>query len=149
MAAGGDGYVGYQTLFDTVRNKVGANNLCLVGGLDYAYRLDFVNQDNNGFGVKGEGLVYCSHPYNKKGIDPNVVQQSPLFDKNFKGVLNKYPVMFTEFGCNLPETRKNGKWIADSPQYKHVNVNPNPDNPNDPKDSICWGENRTGCSRLL
>ena len=96
--SGGDGYVGYQKLFDTVR-KAGANNLCLVGGLDYAYRLDFVNDD---FGVKGTGLVYASHPYNKKGIDPNVVAKSPLFDKNFAGVLKKFPVIFTEFGCNLP-----------------------------------------------
>jgi hypothetical protein len=108
--SGGDGYVGYQTLFDIVRNKVGANNLCLVGGLDYAYRLDFVNKDDNGvvnkdgkgFGVKGTGLVYCSHPYNRKGIDPNVIDKSPLFKDNFAGVLDKFPVMFTEFGCTLP-----------------------------------------------
>jgi hypothetical protein len=45
-----------------------------------------------------------------------------LFDVNFSGVLNKFPVMFTEFGCNVPG----------EDQYTHVN-NPGGDDP------ICSG----------
>ena len=60
-----DSYAGYQQLYDAVRGA-DANNLCIVGGLDWAYDLSFVNSE---FGVKGTGIVYCSHPYWPKGND--------------------------------------------------------------------------------
>src|SRR5262245_56505074 len=55
-------YAGYQQLYEAVRGA-GANNLCIIGGLDWAYDLSFVNDK---FRVKGDNIVYCSHPYNPK-----------------------------------------------------------------------------------
>lgn len=83
---------GYQQLYDAVRS-VGANNICIINGTDYGYDISFVN---DAFGVKGYNIVYGSHPYNEKGANGG-------FDKNFKGVLGKYPLIFTEFGVNQSE----------------------------------------------
>jgi Cellulase (glycosyl hydrolase family 5) len=88
-------YAGYQQLYKAVRDA-GANNLCIIGGLDWAYDLSFVKSD---FGVKGTNIVYCSHPYYPKGV----AGPSPLFKDNFAGVLGKFPVILTEFGGNLKE----------------------------------------------
>lgn len=101
--SGGGGYVGYQQLYDAVRAAGAKNNLCIVGGLDWAYDLSFVSSD---FRVQGTGIVYCSHPYNPKGKD--------LFASNFAGVLGKFPVIFTEFGGNAELTYK------DLAYYTHV-----------------------------
>jgi hypothetical protein len=120
-------YVGYQTLLDTVR-EVGATNICLVGGLDYAYRLEFVNKD---FCVKDKpakdrpgndkpGIVYCSHLYNGRGTEikddtvgidgflygPPVKGKRSRFAENFEKVCKNFPVMITEFGCNVGGSRK-------------------------------------------
>jgi hypothetical protein len=89
---GGD-IVGYQPLYDAVRGA-GANNLCIVGGLDWAYDLSFVPA----YQVQGVGIVYCSHPYVPKGKDG--------FESNFAGVLGKFPVILTEFGGNQESTYK-------------------------------------------
>jgi hypothetical protein len=53
---------GMQKMLDTVR-ATGAKNMVLVGGLDYAYRLDGIV---NGFGLKddtGNGIIYACHIY--------------------------------------------------------------------------------------
>lgn len=93
-------YSGYQQLYNAVR-ITGANNICIVNGLDYGYDLNFVNDS---FKVNGFNIVYGSHPYNGKGtVDWAGLGGS--FDNNFKGVLDKYPLIFTEFGVN------------DQPQY--------------------------------
>jgi hypothetical protein len=111
---------GYQMLLNAVR-QAGANNICLVGGLDYAYRLEFVNKD---FCVKetpnGNGIVYCSHLYNARGTDvtddadslnghwygPPVNDGRSPFDVNFAGVLHNFPVMITESGATrVPSTK--------------------------------------------
>lgn len=86
---GNANYAGYQELYDVVRS-VGADNICIVNGLDYGYDLSFVNND---FRVTGTNIVYGSHPYNAKGSDGG-------FEKNFQGVIGKYPLIFTEFGSN-------------------------------------------------
>jgi aryl-phospho-beta-D-glucosidase BglC (GH1 family) len=86
---------GYQQLYDAVRGT-GAKNICLVSGLDWAYDLSFVN-DN--FRVAGDNIIYCSHPYYPKGNTEG--KFSPA--SNFAGVLGKFPVIFTEFGCNSPD----------------------------------------------
>ena len=136
---------GYQMLLNAVR-EAGANNICLVGGLDYAYRLEFVNKD---FCVKdtpnGNGIVYCSHLYNARGTDvtddadsltghwygPPVKDGRSPFDVNFAGVLDNFPVMITEFGCNQ------------SLQYEPViGCEGSPEDP--PKPGICTaGKNKT------
>lgn len=97
----GDGvsYSGYQQLYDAVR-QTGAQNICIVGGLDYAYQLDFVSTS---FGVKGSNIVYCSHPYNSKG-QPGYTGAGGPFASNFAGILGTYPLIFTEFGGNLTTT---------------------------------------------
>jgi hypothetical protein len=96
---GGDGHVGYQELHDVVR-AAGANNVCIVAGLDFGYQLDFVS---SGFSVKGFGILYCSHPYNPKGKSDYTGPGGPLA-KNFAGVLGTFPVILTEFGGNLNST---------------------------------------------
>ena len=89
----GDGYIGYQKLYDTVRDA-GANNLCIVNGLDYAYDLSFVNDS---FRVTGSNIIYGSHPYNQKGQD-GYTGAGGTFATDFAGILGKYPIIFTEFG---------------------------------------------------
>lgn len=84
--AGNETYAGFQDLYNVVRDT-GANNLCIINGLDYAYDLSFVSDT---FKVDGINIVYGSHPYDKK----------TNFDDNFKGVLGKFPLIFTEFGVN-------------------------------------------------
>ena len=92
---GGNGYVGYQQLYNAVR-ATGANNICIVNGLDYAYDLSFVNDS---FCVAGFNIVYGSHPYNQKGQD-GYTGEGGTFDNNFTGILGKHPIIFTEFGVN-------------------------------------------------
>jgi hypothetical protein len=90
-------YAGYQELVDEIR-KTGAKNLCIMNGLDWAYDLSFVNDQ---FNVKGENLIYGSHPYNEKLYKSKNHHQSPLLDEaNFQGVLGRYPLIFTEFGVD-------------------------------------------------
>jgi aryl-phospho-beta-D-glucosidase BglC (GH1 family) len=84
----GDGFqvVGMQELYDTVR-ATGANNLVLVGGLDYAYDLSGVPQHR----VTGYNIVYVSHPYDFNGKQPSdwegdwgfMHQTDPLFVTEF------------------------------------------------------------------
>ena len=78
-------YAGYQQLYDAVRNA-GAENICIINGLDWGYTLNFIN---DAFQVKGYNIVYGAHPYNRT-----------TFDNNFEYVLGRYPLIFTEFGVN-------------------------------------------------
>lgn len=89
-------YAGYQAMYDAVR-KTGANNICIINGLDWGYDLSFVGHS---FGVKGSNLVYGSHPYADKGR-ADWAGPGGSFDNNFKGVLGKYPLIFTEFGDHV------------------------------------------------
>ncbi|MFZ4115477.1 MAG: glycoside hydrolase family 5 protein [Chthoniobacterales bacterium] len=92
---GGGGVVGYQELYNAVRGT-GANNICIVSGLDYAYDLSFVNDT---FCVTGSNIVYCSHPYNQKG-EAGYTGAGGTFAHDFAGILGKHPIVFTEFGVN-------------------------------------------------
>ena len=87
---GNAGFAGYQELYDAVR-EVGAMNLVIVNGLDYGYDLSFVNDS---FKINGTNIIYGSHPYNDKG------SVAGSLDKNFAGIIDKYPLIFTEFGVN-------------------------------------------------
>lgn len=80
------GYIGYQRLYDEVRSR--STNICIINGLEYGYDLSFVNDD---FKVAGTNIVYGSHPYKRTMTELN---------SNFPGVLDKYPLIFTEFGDN-------------------------------------------------
>ena len=92
---GNANYAGYQELVGAVRST-GAHNLCIVNGLDYGYDLSFVN---NQFRVKGDNIIYGSHPYNEKG-KPGYTGPGRDFDYNFQGIIGSYPLIFTEFGVN-------------------------------------------------
>lgn len=100
---GNDSYAGYQELYNAVRST-GANNLCIINGLDYGYDLSFVNDS---FHVEGFNIVYGSHPYNEKGATDWKGAGGSL-QNNFSGILNKYPIIFTEFGVNEASYFPNG-----------------------------------------
>ena len=90
----GDGYevVGMQELYDTVRG-VGADNLVLVGGLNYAYELDGVPTHR----VEGYNIVYVSHPYDFPGKQPS------NWEADWGFLAETDPIFVTEFGsfdCN-------------------------------------------------
>ena len=83
---------GMQTLLDTIR-KAGANNVVVVGGLDWAYDLTGFLK---GYALKdakrGRGLVYACHAYNNKG------DAVPVFLGKLDAALPKIPVIVSEFG---------------------------------------------------
>jgi endoglucanase len=86
----GDGFmvVGMQQLYDAVRGT-GAENLVVIGGLQFAYDLSGVPQN----AVTGHNIVYATHPYNQP---PN--KQPAQWDAGFGFLSATYPVMATEFG---------------------------------------------------
>lgn len=96
-------YAGYQQLYDAVRGT-GAQNICIVGGLDYAYDVSFINTN---FKVNGTNIVYCSHPYNSKG-QPGYQGEGGTFQQNYQGILGNFPLIFTEFGTNSSSYYPNG-----------------------------------------
>src|SRR5260370_27264385 len=62
----GDGFtaVGMQQLYDTVRAS--AQNLVIIGGLDFAYNLSGVPTHR----INGHDIVYNTHPYNQPNKMP-------------------------------------------------------------------------------
>lgn len=100
---GSSTYAGYQQLYNAVRS-VGAQNVAIVNGLDWGYDLSFVNDS---FKLNGINIIYGSHPYNEKGKE-GYTGPGGSFSNNFKGVLGKYPLIFTEFGVNQGQYFPNG-----------------------------------------
>jgi endoglucanase len=78
---------GMQQLYDAVR-AAGADNLVLIGGLDWAYDLSGVVAHR----IDGYNIVYATHPYNT----PN--RQPAAWDKSWGFLAATDPVMVTEFG---------------------------------------------------
>jgi hypothetical protein len=89
----GDGFAvsGMQQLYDAVRAS-GADNLVIIGGLEYAYDLSGVSQ----YPVNGYNIVYATHPYNQPQKQP------AQWDYSFGSLSAMYPVMATEFGDSSP-----------------------------------------------
>jgi hypothetical protein len=90
----GDGFqvVGMQELYDTVRDA-GAENLVLIGGLDYAYDLSGVPDHR----VQGYNIVYTSHPYDFGNKQPGA------WTDDWGFLADTDPIFVTEFGsfdCN-------------------------------------------------
>ena len=85
----GDGFTvtGMQALYDAVR-ATGAENLVLIGGLQYAYDLSGVSSNR----VQGHNIVWATHPYNQPGKQPQ------NWDDGFGSLSTTDPVMATEFG---------------------------------------------------
>jgi hypothetical protein len=76
--------VGMQDLYDTVR-AAGANNIVIIGGLNWAFDLTGVTSH----AVSGTNIVYATHPYANK---------STAFATYFGFLTANYPVIATEFG---------------------------------------------------
>jgi hypothetical protein len=80
--------VGMQQLYDAIR-ATGANNLVVVGGLDWAYDLSFVSS----LPVVGYNILYATHPYN------NSPEREPSdWDDYWGDLTTTKPVIVTEFG---------------------------------------------------
>jgi len=80
--------VGMQQLYDAVR-MAGADNLVVVGGLEYAYDLSQVTSHR----IAGYNIVYATHPYN------NSADKAPTSWDQYWGYLTQTdPVIVTEFG---------------------------------------------------
>lgn len=86
--AGGFQVAGMQQLYQAVR-ATGANNLVVIGGLDFAYDLSGVPSNR----IEGYNILYATHPYNNSG------EKKPGSWDNYWGNLtNTDPVLVTEFG---------------------------------------------------
>ncbi len=79
--------VGMQDLADTIRGT-GADNLILIGGLDYAFDLSGVPAHR----IDGYNLVYATHPYDYADKDPG------SWDASWGFLTATDAVMVTEFG---------------------------------------------------
>jgi aryl-phospho-beta-D-glucosidase BglC (GH1 family) len=85
---------GMQELYNTVRS-VGATNLVVISGLNWAYELAGVPTHR----VIGNNIVYNTHPYNFPGKQPSD------WDWAFGELAKTDPVIATEFGsfdCTKP-----------------------------------------------
>jgi endoglucanase len=87
--ASGDGFTvaGMQELYAAVR-ATGAENLVIIGGLDFAFDLSGVPAHR----IAGHNIVWATHPYNKTGKQPS------NWDGSFGLLAATDPVMATEFG---------------------------------------------------
>jgi len=93
---------GHQKLLQLVRDT-GARNICVVGGLEWAYDLKGIDrgyalEDRNTSGtMRGNGIIYDSHVY------PFKVE----WKENVECIKDKYPVLIGECGWFDP------KWYRD------------------------------------
>lgn len=78
---------GMQELYNTVRTT-GADNLVVIGGINWAYDLSGVPTHR----VVGSNIVYNTHPYNYPGKQPDD------WDRGFGFLAKTDPVIATEFG---------------------------------------------------
>ncbi len=78
---------GMQQLYDAVRGT-GAQNIVLIGGLDFAYDLSGVSTHR----IQGTNIAYATHPYDKAGKQP------ANWDAGFGFLTATDPVVATEFG---------------------------------------------------
>ncbi len=109
---------GMKALMTAVR-ATGANNVLVIGGLDYAYDLSGVTSNSCGGPCSlvdsggGNGVIYASHIYPYKGSNPWVPS-----DGNAKilTATQYFPVIISEFGENgsitgyTPNPDTNGAW---------------------------------------
>ena len=84
--------VGMQQLYDTVR-ATGAQNLVLIGGLDWAYDLSGVPANR----IAGYNIAYATHPYDAGSRRP------ADWGRAFGFLTRTDPVVITEFG-NIADT---------------------------------------------
>jgi aryl-phospho-beta-D-glucosidase BglC (GH1 family) len=87
--------VGMQQLYNTVR-ATGAENLVIIGGLNWAYDLTGVPGNR----VQGHNIIYNTHPYSSKcGGRTNQNACTPAnYDAEFGFLAATDPIIATEFG---------------------------------------------------
>lgn len=78
---------GMQQLYDAVRSQ-GAENLVIIGGLDWAYDLSHVPDHR----IDGYNIVYATHPYAFPNKGPST------WDERWGFLTRTDPVIVTEFG---------------------------------------------------
>src|SRR5579871_478795 len=84
---------GLQAIVNAVRSE-GASNICVIGGLGYAYDLSSLNTAGNAITqASGYGILYSSHIYNNKGVSVGG------WDPYVTTVTGTYPVIIEEFGA--------------------------------------------------
>jgi endoglucanase len=79
---------GMQQMYDAVR-ATGANNLVVIGGLDWAFDLSVVKANR----IKGYNIAYATHPYGG-----NASRAPSTWDGVFGYLTYTDPVIATEFG---------------------------------------------------
>jgi hypothetical protein len=86
--------VGHQYLLEKIR-ATGAKNICVAGGLDWAYSYKGFLEGNYPLTEPaqnpGDGIMYDTHIYPLKGYKEN-------WDDNVGMILDKFPVLVGEFG---------------------------------------------------
>lgn len=108
----GDGgnITGHQQVVEMIRD-LGARNIIVAGGLDYAYRIDdcfeqgygLIDQgSNNNKSKTGNGIMYDTHIYPWKGHANN-------WDKAIGDVRKEYPILVGESGWDPATNLEVGK----------------------------------------
>lgn len=82
--------IGMQQIADAIRAE-GANNILIVGGLNWGYDLSQINKDGN-YKLNGSNIVYSTHPYDFGGKQPS------NWENDYGYLTSTYPVVSTEFG---------------------------------------------------
>jgi hypothetical protein len=95
---------GMQTLVNTIR-ATGANNLVVIGGLDYAYDLSNVN--SYPMTNTGNGIFYSTHVYPWKGSNPWTTSDGNL---KITPASAAHPILIGEFGQNNGQPDTTGAW---------------------------------------
>ncbi len=99
--------VGMQTLLETVRST-GANNVVIVGGLDWAYDFTGILEGRQLSDPQGNGVLYDNHAYPFKG---DTVER---WVARIETAARKLPIMIGEFGAETrggPIDPKDENWV--------------------------------------
>ena len=83
--------IGHQALYDSVRAAGAADNLVVIGGLDWGFDLSGVL---TGHAVSGANIVYDTHPYPWKNTD---------WDAKFGNLGRQTPILVGEWGGNFQD----------------------------------------------
>jgi len=107
--------VGMQALLDTVRGT-GAQNVVVVGGLDWAYDFSGILAGRQLSDPKGNGVIYANHAYPFKG------ENVPAWIARMEKAAQKLPVIVSEFGSE-PGRSTSGEmseqWVRQVLQVLH------------------------------
>lgn len=108
MTSAGFRAAGMQQLYAAVR-AAGADNLVIIGGLDWAYDLSGVPAHR----IDGYNIIYATHPYNTPHRQPST------WHRAWGALTATDPVMVTEFG-NLNDPSCSTEYTAAVIEYADV-----------------------------